>query len=116
MFGAAKECFCGCGRHISRFPLGNRSINGRGRYVTERLEWVRAIAPDEPEFPEWCQHGEEIVRKLRAAMHGEIDPRTLDEREVRHWQAYGRNIERVAGTMGYPPINVWLKTRECGGD
>jgi hypothetical protein len=38
--------------------------------------------------------GHAIAGDLADAMHGEIDPRTLDERAVRQWQAEGRNLLR----------------------
>ncbi len=41
-------------------------------------------------------------------MHGDINPRQLDERAVRHWQNYGRGMERVAAGMGLPGVSSWL--------
>ena len=42
-------------------------------------------------------------------MHGELNPRSLDEDEVRQWQVYGRNMERVAVENGLPGVNAWLR-------
>src|SRR4051794_20051527 len=93
----AKECFCGCGRAIPRFPLGTRAINARGRQVVERMQWAEETfrASCHGELAVWYAQGEDIVLDLRAAMHGEIDPRSLDERPVREWQAIGRTLLRA---------------------
>jgi hypothetical protein len=106
----AKQCFCGCGRAVSRFPLVVSSINTRGRQVEERLAYGRAMAhgADEPMFAEWIDDGDEIVALLTAAVHREVDPRMVDERAVRHWQKYGRGMEYVAVGMGLPSITSWL--------
>ena len=91
-----KHCFCGCGRTIPRFPLGMRSVNRRGKQVSERLEFAVAHgARDTPELSEWCDEGDSLVGALTAAMHGDLDPRTLDERRVRTWQAMGRRFEAL---------------------
>jgi hypothetical protein len=99
----AKDCFCGCGRTVSRFPLGMRSINTRGRQVVERLvrnetALERAPVPsrDGDDIGMWFAQGDAIVRELAAVTHGEADPRLLDERYVRQWQSQGREIERYA--------------------
>jgi hypothetical protein len=39
----AKECFCGCGRPIPRIPIGLRSMNTRGRLVSDRLAWFEVV-------------------------------------------------------------------------
>jgi hypothetical protein len=106
----AKECFCGCGRLIGRFPLGTRAINGRGKQVAERLAWARALELDEqdPTLKDWFEEGDEIEAELRSAMHDEIDPRSLAPDKVGHWQRYGRNIERVVVGTGLPSINTWI--------
>jgi hypothetical protein len=118
-----KECFCGCGRRIGKFPLGQRSINKRGQLVAERLAYARAMR-DRPKpdaiaeeawaeihhgDPDWYEHGEEIIAGIRAAMHGEADARALDPDESGEWLAYGGNAELVEVQMlGSPPINSWL--------
>jgi hypothetical protein len=91
----AKDCFCGCGRTVPRFPLGTRAINTRGHQVVDRLRWAEEHGGrDEPELAEWFEEGDGIVATLAGAMHDEIDPRTLDERRVRQWQAAGRDLLR----------------------
>lgn len=88
-----KSCFCGCGRTISRFPLGMRSINRRGALVSERLATTRESAGDHAELSGWYAEGDLILEQLKAAMHGEINPRSLDEKAVREWQRAGREIQ-----------------------
>jgi hypothetical protein len=103
------RCFCGCGRALPRFPLGTRAINGRGRQVIQRLAWERdVLGTDLAEITDWRRDGEEIAAALRAAMHGDVDPRSLDERVVRDWQRFGRDIEVMAVRAGAQPINAWL--------
>jgi hypothetical protein len=72
-----------------------RSINRRGKQVSDRLgfvvEWVPN--PSETEMFMWMDEGQEIKAELAAAMHGEIDPATLDEPRIREWQATGRYLE-----------------------
>ena len=109
LVAVARECFCGCGRDIPKFPLGMRAINKRGRLVDERLEWGKALFGTSTEFDEWFGTGEAILGDLQAAMHGELNPRSLDEDEVRQWQVYGRNMERVAVENGLPGVNAWLR-------
>jgi hypothetical protein len=118
-----KTCFCGCGRSVSKFPLGRRSINARGRTVSERLAYMQAMRHRQPPEgqevlfsevahgdPEWYEHGPEIIADIRAAMHGETDPRALDPDDSGRWLAYGRNAEAVeVRQLGSPPINVWLR-------
>jgi hypothetical protein len=103
-----RHCFCGCGRAVPRFPLGMRSINKRGLMVAERLEWARAI--DVPLATKtWYDQGEAALDELRSAMHGEADPRSLDESAVRHWQREGLIYEGFAVKSGRPAINTWLR-------
>jgi hypothetical protein len=92
----ATECFCGCGRKIPKFPLGIRSINTRGKQVTERLAFVDDwphLKNESPEIGEWVVQGKAIVAELEAAVHGDSDPRVLEEGPIRDWQTQGRNIE-----------------------
>ena len=42
-------------------------------------------------------------------MHGEIDPESLSEPRIRHWQVYGRGIDSAALAIGRPRINEWLR-------
>lgn len=111
----AKECFCGCGRKISKFPLGMRSINTRGRLVSERLEFVDGEHPhlkeENDEIAAWCRRGYAFREELIAAMHGETDPRSLEERPIRAWQAEGREIERYIKER-YAKLGRWM--RESG--
>jgi hypothetical protein len=96
-----KECFCGCGRTISRFPLGLRSMNRRGKQVSDRLAFVREhgfpgdTAERVPGLVDWCNDGDAIVAELAAAVHGDIDPAVVAEEPVRHWQAAGRELESL---------------------
>lgn len=84
-------------------------MNKRGRLVSERLAYGEAMIGEAPEMAEWLDDGAEIVAELRAAMHGEIDPRTVEEARIRHWQKYGRGIESGALAFGQPAINDWLR-------
>jgi hypothetical protein len=85
-----------------------RSVNKRGRLVAERLAYASGVMADIDELPEWVEDGEGILNDLRAAMHAELDVRSLDERRVQHWQKYGRGIEGVLVTRGVPSLLVWL--------
>lgn len=89
-----------------------RSINKRGEQVADRLAYgSELIGEANPDLGDWITDGELIVSDIQAAMHGELDPRSLVERSVRNWQAYGWNIERVAVEMGLPSLNEWLAQR-----
>lgn len=94
-----KSCFCGCGRTISRFPLGRRSINRRGDQVAKLLASMKADAGDDPNLATWYAEGDSIVAELESALHGDLDPRSLDESPVRHWQKTGREIEAQRNEM-----------------
>jgi hypothetical protein len=50
-----------CGRATPRFPLGVRSMNKRGRLVSDRLAYGEAIVGDSPETIEWVDDGYRIV-------------------------------------------------------
>src|SRR4051794_15571785 len=104
----AADCFCGCGTRVPRFPLGMRSVNKRGELVLDRLQWARRVLGDEPpeDFDTWYEEGEEIVNAIADAMHGDRDVRELDERAIRHWQEYGRSMERVARSLGAPGVRA----------
>lgn len=99
----AKECFCGCGRAIPRFPLGSRSANTRGRLVAERLIWFSALwkepadaasATDE-NLEEWFEDGFERLDEIRDMLHGDVDPALVDPRASSDWLKYGRGIDVV---------------------
>lgn len=99
-------CFCSCGREIPRFPLGMRSINKRGQLVAERLAWGTAVL--DGVGTDWLREGEALRATLEATMHGDTDPRSLDESVVRAWQKVGVLLEAAVIQLGAPPINVWL--------
>jgi hypothetical protein len=131
------ECFCGCGRAVSRFPLGIRTINRRGKMVSERLEWARAYEDDTELFrQEFFKDGSQLVAVFRTTVHGEVDPEVDDawvrelmgglgpERfEIRQkialdfleqksgaWMKLGRDLERTGVQHGRAiPIKQWLK-------
>jgi hypothetical protein len=63
-----------------------RSINKRGVLVTERLEWGWSVLGEMPSASDWLDDGASLRDQLVAGMHGDVDPRALDEREVAHWQ------------------------------
>lgn len=93
----AKDCFCGCGRNVPRFPLGMRSINSRGRQVVSRIAIMEGLIVRETAdegAQAWYELGDEIVEALAEVMHGDADPRLLDESVVRGWQADGRRAEQ----------------------
>jgi hypothetical protein len=83
--------------------------------VTERLLFVeqhgvklarfgRVVSESERE---WCETGDAIGRSLASALHGELDPRSLDEAFVRQWQMVGRHIERTINRQ------IWELGREA---
>jgi hypothetical protein len=113
----AVECFCGCGTPVPKFPLGLRSVNKRGRLVLDRLVWARHVFDDQPPegFEHWYSEGEDIVESIADALHGEVDVRQLDERAIRHWQSYGRKMERVARRYGAPSVLATNAARLAAG-
>jgi hypothetical protein len=86
-----------------------RSINTRGRLVAERLAYGEAMVGEVEEMSDWIEDGYNILAELRAAIHGEIDPRSLEEGRVRHWQKYGRGFDHAALALGQPNIKDWLR-------
>lgn len=97
-----RTCFCGCGRTVPRFPLGFRAINGRARQVDERVAWAESLgitaaeSYDDPDAVRiWLWSGHKLQALFLEVMHGERDPRSLDEAVVRQWQAYGRKLFRA---------------------
>jgi hypothetical protein len=107
------ECFCGCGRKVSRFPLGTRSMNNCGRDVSARLAWGRDVLADGLDKT-WADDGDEIVRLIGEVTHGSMNPRELDPSPISQWQAYGRQVEALAMRKGAPPIKVWLARVDAG--
>jgi hypothetical protein len=85
-------------------------MNTRGRLVAERLAYSESILgePETPDMEDWFEAGYDALSDLRESMHGVIDPRSVEERAIRHWQKYGREIERVARRFGKPALNRWL--------
>jgi len=136
------DCFCGCGRQVSRFPLGIRTINKRGRMISERLAWGRAYEDDTELFrPDFFHDGDQLVALLRVTVHAEPDPEVdeawvrswmggrpslylegrqkialdLLEQKSRAWMALGRDIERIGVQYGRTlPIKAWLKSPTVG--
>jgi hypothetical protein len=112
----AKECFCGCGTPIPRIPIGMRSMNTRGRLMTERLAWFDAVFGNPPDdnLQEWAAAGIEMLIELQDAMHGQLHPKELDSEPSAEWLKYGRGIDRVARSNGLPTLNRWLKQNPGG--
>jgi hypothetical protein len=86
-----------------------RSMNVRGRQVSKRLAWARAVIGDDLD-PEWQDEGEATILSLRGAMHGELDRDLIARTEpaVRDWQRYGRELEANAVAAGLSSLNDWL--------
>jgi hypothetical protein len=81
--------------------LGLRTYNTRGKQVAERIAWMRdglAAAGETPdaEAQEWLAEGDDIVTLLASMVHRQADPRTVNERAIRDWQAEGRAAERAS--------------------
>lgn len=91
-----------------------RAVNTRGKQVSKRLDSVDGEYPhfktENEEIANWVEEGRAIQADLRAAMHGEIDPRTLDEPPIREWQATGREIGRFINEQ-LAAIGKWAKER-----
>lgn len=108
----AKECFCGCGRRIPKFPLGMRAMNTRGKQVSERLSLIQDDNPhmieENDEIAAWVFGGLVYKDQLAGAMHGELDPSAVEEEPIREWQAEGRNIERFVNES-YARLGKWIK-------
>jgi hypothetical protein len=70
-------------------------MNTRGRLVAERIAYTEQHGGrDNPDLAPWFAEGEAIVSTLAGAMHGEIDPASVDERPIREWQAIGREFQK----------------------
>jgi hypothetical protein len=74
-----------------------RAINTRGRQVVGRIDEVerrggRGVA----ELADWFEEGDAIVALLSEVTHGDRDPRSVNERAIREWQADGRAIAPTA--------------------
>ncbi|HST55272.1 MAG TPA: hypothetical protein VLJ42_05175 [Solirubrobacteraceae bacterium] len=78
--------------------LGLRSHDTRGKQVVKRLERIEEISGgrdvDVPQIQGWFAEGDEIVSVITQLVHRELDPRSVNEAEIRAWQADGREIER----------------------
>lgn len=59
------------------------------------------------EIEAWVVAGRSIKLELISAMHGELDPRSLDEAEIREWQATGRQIEKFVKD-NYARVGKWI--------
>jgi hypothetical protein len=97
--GVNKECFCGCGRRISVFPLGLRQLNARGAEVAERLahaERVFSRTTSDRQVRGWYRDGDEIVEALTTTMHGSRPLPRASEGWIHAWLATGRDIEQRA--------------------
>lgn len=89
-------------------------MNKRGQLVAERLGWANEVMGAEREFSEWVEDGRGIITDLRAAAHGELDPRSVNEARVRNWQKYGWNMEATAKAFGQPVVNDWVAANPEG--
>ncbi len=56
----------------------------------------------------WFGDGWIILEELQAAVHGDVNPRTLDEEPVRRWQEHGWELELEAVRAGMPGVIHWL--------
>jgi hypothetical protein len=113
----AKACFCGCGRKVPRFPLGLRSMNTRGRLVSDRLAWFEVVVGFDgmsENIREWVEEGYQLIGELRAAMHGSVDPRELESGPSSVWLKYGRWIDSCARAEGVPSLDSWLRSFGSG--
>jgi hypothetical protein len=52
---------------------------------------------------------------IQTAMHGDLDPRQLDEDDVRRWQLTGAGLEALDVQRGGTPINTWLSQERQAG-
>ena len=134
------ECFCGCGRQVSRFPLGIRTINKRGELVAQRLAWANAFEnedgkhvgdfelPGEEGEGTWLDHGTALVAMLATIVHGKpveeikdhphaqgLAARLKPDLDVTQaasddWLKNGWIVEHFAVEIGVMPIKQWLKS------
>jgi hypothetical protein len=91
-------------------------MNKRGRLVSERLAWAKAVMGAEQHFPEWVEEGRSIVAELREVAHGEIPPSFVDESHVRDWQRYGWGLEAAAKAHGAAVVNEWLPSNRAAAE
>jgi hypothetical protein len=90
-------CFCGCGRTIPLRHLSQRSHNNAGHEVVKQLSWLRdglaeAGATPDAEEQRWLDEGDDIVKVLARAAHGELKRPNLAA--VAEWRKEGRAAER----------------------
>lgn len=84
--------------------------------MSEWLAWAETViagdrslnSADVPSLDPWLKGGHRLVADLRAAMHGEIDPRSLDEAEVREWQEVAWKLNPLLVAEGKPSVTSWL--------
>jgi hypothetical protein len=123
------ECFCGCGRSIGRFPIGNRSINKRGVLVAERLAYTYSTVadPSGDVLGPWVAEGKAVLSEIEFAQHVDDDEmgigsalseygidevslkRDLDPDRSSRWLEDGRGIEALMIGQGHLPLKAWLR-------
>lgn len=86
--------------------------------MVNRIEEVeRRGGRDVPELAGWFEEGDTIVSLLSGITHGERDPRSVDERAIRDWQAEGRAIapteRQTAAMLGKAIRQSGLSTDEA---
>lgn len=96
-------------------PLGLRSINKRGKLVSERLAWVRAFAAEQPQlepqrFGTVLETGVTVLAEIRMGVHRDIDAHDLDPDRSGAWLKAARGFEVRASQVGFPRINAWLQS------
>lgn len=80
--------------------------------MKDRLEWAKAVFPPamrHSDLDPWFVEGDGWVDDITTAVHLR-NADGLDEQAVRHWQSYGRNMERVARRQGLPGVVKWLRS------
>jgi hypothetical protein len=80
------KCFCGCGTKVSRFPLGLRSINTRGRRIGKDVAMIESLLAQglrSPNAEAFVGDGRALMRELADAVHTRSDPGSQVEAESR---------------------------------
>jgi hypothetical protein len=65
--------------------------------------------------PDWDALGVYHVTAIQMAMHGDLEPRQLDEADVRRWQLTGAGLEAFEVQRGGTSINAWLSQERQAG-